>query len=49
MAETNESVIDDGDPVKPATEERYTCPKTGAHFHFDDMCQRLNKLQKKRD
>jgi hypothetical protein len=23
-------------------ENKYTCPKTGAHFNFADMCRRLN-------
>ena len=40
---------DSGDPVKPATEERYNCPKTGAHFRFEDMCRRLAKVQKTRE
>lgn len=29
-------------------EERYSCPETGAHFEFLEMCGRLKRLQKKR-
>ena len=25
---------------------KYTCPKTGAHFAFHDMCDRLNQVIK---
>ena len=25
---------------------KYTCPKTGAHFEFNDMCGRLNQVIK---
>lgn len=27
---------------------KYTCPETGAHFKFTDMCSRLNQILKKR-
>ena len=27
---------------------KYTCPKTGAHFEFNDMCQRLQLILKVR-
>lgn len=53
MAETTENdLVNDvaeNDPVKPANEERYNCPRTGAHFKFEDMCRRLNKLMKQRE
>jgi hypothetical protein len=26
------------------SEEKYTCPVTGAHFEFNDFCKRLNKV-----
>ena len=26
--------------------DKYTCPVTGAHFHFKDMCRRMNHLIK---
>jgi hypothetical protein len=26
------------------SEQKYTCPVTGAHFEFNDVCRRLNKL-----
>jgi len=28
--------------------QKYTCPKTGAHFEFDDMCRRIKRVQAKR-
>ena len=34
--------------VPNAPKQRYTDPDTGAHFDFDDMCERLEKLMKKR-
>lgn len=27
-----------------AAETRYSCPETGAHFEFGDMCKRLDAL-----
>ena len=30
--------------VKASIEPRYTCSKTGAHFSFSNMCERLHKL-----
>ena len=27
---------------------KYTCPTTGAHFEFKDMCGRLSKILKSR-
>ena len=27
---------------------KYTCPKTGAHFEFNDMCERLQMILKVR-
>lgn len=27
---------------------KYTCPKSGAHFKFTDMCARMTKVQDKR-
>ncbi len=27
------------------TETKYTCPHTGAHFEFNDLCKRMNKIQ----
>ena len=24
---------------------KYTCPETGAHFEFYDLCKRMNKLK----
>lgn len=29
-------------------EERYSCPETGSHFEFLDMCRRLKRLQTRR-
>lgn len=26
------------------TEQKYTCPVTGAHFEFNDICRRLSKV-----
>jgi hypothetical protein len=26
------------------SEQKYTCPVTGAHFEFNDVCRRLTKL-----
>ena len=25
-------------------EQKYICPRTGAHFKFNDICKRLNKV-----
>ena len=25
-------------------DQKYTCPITGAHFEFNDVCRRLNKV-----
>ena len=34
-----------GVAVKPKSPKiRYNCPKTGAHFKFDDMCARIDRL-----
>lgn len=30
--------------VKASVEPRYTCPATGAHFNFHNMCERLMKI-----
>ena len=49
MDADNDAIKENQDPVKPATEERYNCPMTGAHFMFDDMCRRLKKLEKTRE
>ena len=27
---------------------KYTCPVTGAHFEFKDLCRRINKVYEKR-
>jgi hypothetical protein len=27
---------------------KYTCPETGAHFEFGDLCRRINKVYEKR-
>ena len=27
------------------TDQKYTCPVTGAHFEFNDLCRRMNKIQ----
>ena len=32
-----------------APKERYSCPETGAHFEYFDMCARLEKMRKRRD
>lgn len=29
-------------------DKKYTCPKTGAHFEFNDMSRRLKKVQARR-
>jgi len=26
------------------SEQKYTCPVTGAHFEFNDICKRLSKV-----
>ena len=26
------------------SDQKYTCPKTGAHFEFNDVCKRLAKV-----
>jgi hypothetical protein len=36
---------DQGNEVE---EEKYTCPMTGAHFRFEDICYKLLKIQKTR-
>ena len=28
--------------------EKYSCPITGAHFKFDDICRRLERIRVKR-
>ena len=33
--------------IPNAPKQRYTDPATGAHFAFDDMCERLEKVMKK--
>jgi hypothetical protein len=30
---------------KEIEEEKYTCPLTGAHFRFNDLCQKLTKIR----
>jgi hypothetical protein len=30
------------------SDQKYTCPVTGAHFEFNDICRRLNKVIEKR-
>ena len=27
------------------SDQKYTCPTTGAHFEFKDVCRRLGKVQ----
>ena len=27
------------------SDQKYTCPVTGAHFEFNDVCRRLGKVQ----
>jgi len=34
--------------IPNAPKQRYTDSATGAHFAFDDMCERLEKVMKKR-
>jgi len=34
--------------IPNAPKQRFTDPVTGAHFQFEDMCQRLEKVMKKR-
>lgn len=34
--------------IPNAPKQRYTDPATGAHFEFEDMCDRLEKLLKRR-
>lgn len=34
--------------IPNAPKQRYSDPATGAHFEFEDMCMRLEKLKKKR-
>lgn len=26
------------------TDTKYTCPVTGAHFEFNDLCRRMNRV-----
>jgi hypothetical protein len=28
--------------------QKYQCPQTGAHFEFNDICRRLNKVMERR-
>lgn len=49
MDADNENIKENADPAKPATEDRYSCPMTGAHFQFDDMCRRLKRLERTRE
>lgn len=30
------------------SEQKYTCPSTGAHFQFNDLCNRLTRVLDKR-
>lgn len=30
------------------TDQKYTCPETGAHFEFNDICRRLQKVMQYR-
>ena len=30
------------------SDQKYTCPVTGAHFEFNDICRRLHKVIEKR-
>ena len=39
----NRKVTQEGE-VKASVEPRYTCPQTGAHFNFANMCERLLSL-----
>jgi len=39
---------EDGEEDLDDQEERYSCPETGSHFEFLEMCRRLKKLQSKR-
>ena len=32
-----------------APKERYSCPETGAHFEYFDMCARLERMRKRRN
>ena len=34
--------------IPNAPKQRFSDPVTGAHFEFEDMCVRLEKLKKKR-
>ena len=34
--------------IPNAPKQRYTDPLTGAHFDFEDMCQRIDRIQKAR-
>ena len=34
--------------IPNAPKQRFTDPTTGAHFLFEDMCERLEKVLKKR-
>ena len=29
--------------------DKYTCPDTGAHFEYYDMCRRISRVLKKRN
>lgn len=33
-----------GDNEGKSVEVRYSCPQTGAHFKFDNMCEKLDSL-----
>ena len=28
--------------------EKYSCPETGAHFKFEDLCRRIDRIRLKR-
>jgi hypothetical protein len=32
----------------PGSNDKFTCPLTGAHFEFKEMCRRIKKVQNKR-
>ena len=34
--------------IPNAPKQRFSCPVTGAHFEFEEMCRRLELLKKKR-
>ena len=51
MADAHQDDVDDidfanykGIYAEEEGDQKYTCPITGAHFEFNDLCRRMNKI-----